>query len=96
MKTLDPWEIFNWLASLGFTVSLIPQLQRTLKLRRADDISRRFLVLVNCAAALMLVYSLHVQNLVFAAAQCANLLVWGIVLWFRLHAGTVAGQARPP
>ena len=91
---MDPWELFNWAASFGFTVSLIPQLQRTLKLRRADDISRRFLILVNCAAALMLVYSIHVQNWVFAAAQCANLLVWGIVLWFRLHPGTAASPVR--
>ncbi|MCA1819641.1 MAG: PQ-loop domain-containing transporter [Thermoplasmatota archaeon] len=91
----DPWELFNWSASLGFTVSLVPQLLRTLRLRRADDISRRFLVLVNLAAALMLVYSLHVGNWVFAAAQVANLLVWGTVLWFRLQPAAGSGAARP-
>jgi uncharacterized protein with PQ loop repeat len=82
---MDAWELLNWGASLGFTLALVPQLQRTLKLRRADDISRRFLLLVLVAATLMLVYSVRVGNYVFAAAQVANIAVWGIVLYYRVN-----------
>lgn len=90
----DPWELFNWAASLGFTLCLGPQLWRTLQLRRADDLSIYFLVLVNISAALMLVYSIHIKNWAFTGAQSANLLVWGTVLFFKLRPGKTKAEAR--
>lgn len=87
---MDGWELFNWLATAGFILCLLPQLTRTLRTRRADDISRRFLVLVLLSSASMGVYMVHVGNYVFAFAQAVNLLVWGTVLAVRLGVG-----ARP-
>ena len=81
---VDGWEVLNWAATAGFILCLLPQLVRTLRTRRADDISRRFLVLVLGASACMLVYMLHQGNYVFAVAQAANLAVWGTVLAVRL------------
>ena len=87
---MDGWEFFNWFATLGFILCLVPQLMRTLRTRRADDISRRFLVLVLLSSASMMVYMVHVGNHVFAFAQGVNIAVWGIVLAVRLGFG-----ARP-
>ena len=84
---MDPWEFFNWFATLGFVLCLIPQLSRTLRTRKADDISVRFLVLVLLASLSMGIYMLHVQNYVFAAAQVVNLAAWGTVLAIRLGLG---------
>ena len=84
---MDPWEWLNVAGSVGFSLALLPQLRRTLSLRRADDISQRFLWLVLASAAFMLVYMTHQGNWVFAGAQVMNLLVWGTVLWFRLRPG---------
>lgn len=84
---VDPWELLNWAASIGFSLALVPQLRRTLLLRRADDISRRFLVLVLASSAFMLTYMAHVGNWVFVGAQAMNLLVWSIVLYFRVRPG---------
>ena len=90
---LDAWELLNWAATLGFVLCLVPQLIRTLRTRRADDISRRFLVLVLAASVCMLVYMLHVGNYVFAVAQVVNLAVWGIVLAVRFGVGARPVQA---
>ena len=87
---MDPWELLNWAASIGFSLALIPQLRRTFTLRRADDISRRFLVLVLASSGFMLVYMAHAGNWVFAAAQVMNLAVWSIVLYFRVRPGAPA------
>ena len=89
-RGVDPWELFNWAASIGFSLALVPQLRRTLALRRADDISRRFLVLVLASSAFMLVYMAHAGNWVFAGAQVMNLAVWSIVLFFRMRPGAPA------
>jgi hypothetical protein len=90
---VDPWELFNWAASLGFSLALVPQLRRTLLLRRADDISRRFLVLVLASSAFMLTYMAHAGNWVFAVAQVMNLSVWSIVLYFRIRPGAPPAAA---
>jgi uncharacterized protein with PQ loop repeat len=92
---VDGWEFFNWLATVGFILCLLPQLARTLKTRRADDISRRFLVLVLMSSASMMVYMVHEGNYVFAFAQVANLIVWGIVLAIRSGAGAASGPEAP-
>lgn len=81
---MDPWNILIWAGSAGFIICLMPQLWRTLRLRRADDISVTFLVLVLASSGLTLPYMLHAGEFVFAAAQAINLLVWGTVLYFRL------------
>lgn len=81
------WELLNWAASLGFTLALVPQLVRTVRLRRADDISRRFLVLILLSSSMMLIYMARAGNWVFATAQVANILVWGVVLYFRFRPG---------
>lgn len=89
---MDAWEWLNLLGSVGFVACLTPQLVRTLRLRRADDISLAFLVLVLFSSVCVLLYSLHGGNLVFAAAQAANLLVWGTVLWFKLRPAGAAAR----
>lgn len=90
---MDPWEILNWAASIGFSLALVPQLRRTWLLRRADDISRRFLVLVLASSTFMLTYMAHAGNWVFAGAQVMNILVWSMVLYFRVRPGAPAPKA---
>ena len=81
---MDPWDLLVWTGSAGFTLCLLPQLVHTLRRRSADDISLPFLVLVLFSSAVTLPYMLHEGEYVFGAAQAANLLVWGTVLYFRL------------
>lgn len=82
---MDFWDWVNLVGSLGFVACLTPQLIRTLRLRRADDLSLLFLVLVLFSSVCILAYSLERANHVFAAAQAANILVWGTVLYFKVR-----------
>lgn len=84
---MDFWDLLIWAGSIGFIVCLMPQVWRTLHLRRADDISLGFLLLVLASSGFTLPYMLHAGEHVFAVAQGVNLLVWGTVLYFRLFPG---------
>lgn len=74
-----------WVGSAGFILCLMPQLWHTLRRRSAHDISLAFLLLVLVSSGATLPYMLHQREFVFAAAQAANLLVWGTVLYFKLR-----------
>ncbi|HUR25710.1 MAG TPA: PQ-loop domain-containing transporter [Candidatus Thermoplasmatota archaeon] len=82
---MNVWDWLNLLGSIGFVACLTPQLMRTIRLRRADDLSLAFLVLVLFSSVCVLFYSAHRLNYVFAAAQVANLAVWGTVLVFKVR-----------
>ncbi|MFA5944874.1 MAG: PQ-loop repeat-containing protein [Candidatus Thermoplasmatota archaeon] len=84
---MDAWEVLNIVGSLGFVACLTPQMIRTVRLRRADDLSQVFLLLVLFSSICILIYSLQRNNLIFAAAQGANLVVWGTVLYFKMRPG---------
>jgi uncharacterized protein with PQ loop repeat len=90
---VNAWDWLNLVGSLGFVACLTPQLVRTLKLRRADDLSLLFLVLVLFSSVCILLYSLQRENYIFAAAQGANLVVWGTVLVFKLRPARLAATA---
>jgi uncharacterized protein with PQ loop repeat len=81
---VDVWAWLNLVGSLGFVACLTPQLVRTLRIRRADDLSLAFLLLVLFSSVCILLYMLQLRNFIFAAAQAANLVVWGTVLFFKL------------
>lgn len=85
--TSDPWQILIVAGTLLFTVSLLPQLVRTLQLRRAEHISAGFLVMVLGASACNLVYFTHLGEYIAASGFIANLAVWSVVLFFRLKPG---------
>lgn len=90
---MDAWELLNIVGSLGFVACLTPQMIRTVRLRRADDLSLVFLILVLLSSVCILLYSLQQRNLIFAAAQGANLVVWGTVLYFKLRPGAAKKAA---
>jgi uncharacterized protein with PQ loop repeat len=89
---VDPWDLVIYGGSAGFILCLMPQLVKTVRTRRADDLSLGFLVLVLVSSTLTLPYMVHRDEWVFAVAQAANLLVWGTVLYFKLRPGTHQGQ----
>jgi uncharacterized protein with PQ loop repeat len=87
---VDAWDLVIDAGSLGFIACLVPQLVRTLRRRRADDLSLAFLFLVLASSVLTLAYMAHLREWAFVVAQVANLVVWGIVLVFRVRPGRAA------
>ena len=78
----------DWLVTLGtagFTVALVPQLIRTLRLGRADDLSIPFILLVIAASVMTFIYwVIRGEAWYVTSGFAANAIVWGIVLWYRL------------
>lgn len=84
---MDVWDWLVSAGSAGFILCLVPQLTKTLRTRRADDLSWGYLVLVNVASALALPYALHAREWLLAASWVLNLVVWGLVLYFKWRPG---------
>lgn len=77
------WLIF--IGSLAFSLALIPQAIRTIQLGRAEDLSIPFILLVLGASVITLAYWLiRAEHWAVYYGFVANILVWGLVLWYRL------------
>ncbi len=73
------------LGTVGFTVALLPQLVRTLRLGRAEDISIPFILLVVAASILTFIYwVIRGEPWYVTSGFAANAIVWSIVLWYRV------------
>lgn len=81
------WRWLEFAGSLGFTIALLPQFLRTIRRRRANDMDLTFLLIVLASSLVLLVYSLATRQYFFAASYVANLLVWSVVLYYRLRPG---------
>jgi uncharacterized protein with PQ loop repeat len=82
---LGAGEAFIWVGTSLFTLALLPQLWRTVKLGRADDFSLPFIAMVVLASASTLIYWLiHEAPFRIWGGFVANLMVWGLVLYYRI------------
>jgi uncharacterized protein with PQ loop repeat len=84
---VDVWDLLVSAGALGFILCLVPQLAKTVRSKRADDLSWGFLVLVVISSALALPYALHARQWLLAASWGVNLLVWGLVLYYKARPG---------
>lgn len=83
---MEPWNFVILAGTSMFTLALVPQLTRTIKLGRADDISIPFCLLVIIASICNLTYFfVHKHDYIAGSGFIANIAVWGIVLWYRIH-----------
>lgn len=97
MTHLGSGEALIVLGTVGFTVALLPQVVRTMRLGRADDLSIPFILLVVGASGLTLAYwILHQQPLRVTFGFGANIVAWGLVLWYRLFPRPRADLSNGP
>ncbi len=90
---MDVWDWLVSAGSVGFIACLVPQLIKTVKSKRADDLSWGFLVLVIISSALALPYAIHDKQWLLSASWTVNLLVWGLVLYYKWHPGPKAAAS---
>lgn len=89
----------EWLivaGTAGFAAALVPQVMRTLRRGRAQDISIPFAALVIAASFVTLVYwILRAEPFWVWGGFAANIAAWSMVLWYRLYPrpGTVPSLA---
>jgi uncharacterized protein with PQ loop repeat len=90
---MDYLEVVQFVGAMGFIVALAPQFVRTIHRRSAADVSLWFLIILIGSSALLFYFALATRpRLVwFAVSYAANILVWGVVLYYRLRPRAVAG-----
>ena len=84
-------EIRNIFEMLGTTGSLImcgssvPQIMKTYKTKCADSLSGSYLAILMIGMTLILLYALHVRDIVFILGNGLSISLTGIlvVMWFR-------------
>ncbi|MBC7081444.1 MAG: SemiSWEET transporter [Thermoplasmatales archaeon] len=79
--------IIGLFAALFTTISFIPQVIKTYKLRRAEDISLAMYVLFCTGIFLWLIYGLIIRNLPIILANSITLSLSSIVLFFKIKYG---------
>jgi uncharacterized protein with PQ loop repeat len=82
---VDIWDLLVSAGSVGFILCLVPQLVKTLRTKRADDLSLGFLVLVIASSALALPYAVHERQWLLTASWATNLVVWGLVIYYKVR-----------
>ncbi len=78
------WIIF--VSGLAFSIALLPQLARTLKLGRADDFSLPFILIVIGASIMAMLYFVLTNPTGWFVyyGYIANIIVWFVVAWYRV------------
>jgi uncharacterized protein with PQ loop repeat len=81
-------ELLGWLGALAFALSALPQTVKTLRTRRADDLSWGFLSLWLGGEICMIVYNhLTVNSLPLAANYYLNLACLLPIIWVKVSSG---------
>lgn len=79
------FEIMGTIGSLIICISALPQIIKTYRTKKADDISISYLIILMSGMALMMIYSLHVGDLVFIFGNALSVLTTGILIFLCLR-----------
>jgi MtN3 and saliva related transmembrane protein len=77
-------EIIGFIGVLFLELSMLPQLVKTYKTKKASDISIVYLIVLSLGLFLLLVYSIIIQDIVFICGNSLSLLLTaleGIGAW---------------
>jgi Uncharacterized conserved protein len=85
MKTANIFELMGTIGSMIMCASAIPQIIKTYRTKCADGLSGSYLAILMIGMTLILLYALHVKDVVFIFGNGVALLLTGILvgLWFR-------------
>ena len=79
--------ILGFIAGLLTSISLLPQVIRTWKLKKTKDISLWAFIILNIGVALWLIYGLLINDLPLIAANGVGLALASTVLFFKIKYG---------
>lgn len=84
---MDWTQIIGLAAGILTATSLIPQITKTLREKKADDVSLVMLLVLQAGLILWIVYGIKRNDLPIIATNCFSLLVniFMVILRFRYH-----------
>jgi MtN3 and saliva related transmembrane protein len=94
---MDTGHIFEMMGTAGSMImcaSSVPQIIKTYRTKCADGLSGSYLAILMIGMTLILLYALHVKDVVFIFGNGVALLLTGILvgLWFRYRGKTKCGE----
>jgi MtN3 and saliva related transmembrane protein len=85
MEMRNIFEMLGTTGSLIMCASSVPQIMKTYKTKCADSLSGSYLAILMIGMTLILLYALHVKDIVFILGNGLSISLTGIlaVMWFR-------------
>jgi MtN3 and saliva related transmembrane protein len=79
------FEIMGTIGSLIICISALPQIVKTYRTKKADDISISYLIILMSGMSLMMIYSLYVGDMVFIFGNSLSVLSTGVLIFLCLR-----------
>lgn len=81
------FEIMGTIGSLIICISALPQIAKTYRTKKANDLSISYLIILMFGMTLMMIYSLHIGDPIFIFGNSLSVLSTGVLiflcLWYR-------------
>jgi MtN3 and saliva related transmembrane protein len=79
------FEIMGTIGSLIICISALPQIAKTYRTKKANDLSISYLMILMSGMTLMMIYSLHIGDLIFIFGNSLSVLSTGILIFLCLR-----------
>ena len=79
------FEIVGTIGSLIICISALPQIVKTYRTKKADDLSISYLIILMLGMALMMIYSLHIRDPIFIFGNSLSVLSTGVLIFLCLR-----------
>jgi MtN3 and saliva related transmembrane protein len=79
------FEILGITGSLIICISTLPQIVKTYRTKKANDISISYLIILMFGMTLMMIYSLHVGDPIFIFGNSLSVLSTGVLIFLCLR-----------
>ena len=88
MEGVNIFQIMGTTGSLIMCASSVPQIIKTYRMKRADNLSGSYLAILMIGMSLILLYALHVKDIVFIAGNGISLCLTAILIALRYKYNT--------
>jgi len=79
------FEIMGTVGSLIICISSLPQILKTYRTKKADDISISYLIILMVGMTLMMIYALHNGDPIFIFGNSLSVLSTGVLIFLCLR-----------
>ena len=94
MESTNIFQIMGTTGSLIMCASSIPQILKTYKMKCADNLSGSYLAILMIGMSLILLYALHVKDIVFIMGNSISLTLTAILIALRHKYSTSVRQSE--
>jgi len=94
METANIFQIMGTTGSLIMCASSIPQIVKTYRMKCADNLSGSYLAILMLGMTLILLYALHVKDIVFILGNGISLTLTAILIALRHKYSTSIRQSE--